>query len=64
MFLWIRVSATLSLHKTGHGLAHQGRLDGDGPFLLIAELPYDLFLHLTLVRSLWIYVNHSENCWR
>ena len=64
MFLWIGVSATLSLHKTVTVCRTRGAWTAMAAFLLIAELPYDLFLHLTFVRSLWIYVTRAEKYWR
>ena len=64
MFLWIGVSATLSVHKTITVCRTRGAWTAMAAFLLIAELPYDLFLHLTFARSLWLYVTRADTFWR
>jgi len=32
--------------------------------LLVAELPYDTFLHVTFLRSLWQVIRGSSKKWR
>jgi cellulose synthase/poly-beta-1,6-N-acetylglucosamine synthase-like glycosyltransferase len=63
MFLWLAVTAVMSVHKTVTIFRTRGAVASMLAFMLVAELPYDLFLHATWVRSLWLHARNAEKHW-
>jgi cellulose synthase/poly-beta-1,6-N-acetylglucosamine synthase-like glycosyltransferase len=64
MTLWIGVTAVIGLHKAVTIAPTRGALSALAAALIVFELPYDTFLHLTFVRSLWEGLTSTSKMWR
>lgn len=63
MLLWISVTAVICVHKSVTIAGRRG-WSALAALALVAELPYDTFLHLTFVRSLWQVAGRAGKAWR
>jgi cellulose synthase/poly-beta-1,6-N-acetylglucosamine synthase-like glycosyltransferase len=64
MALWIGVTIVIAMHKAVTILGTRGLWSAIAAALIVIELPYDTFLHLTFVRSLWEGVTATSKLWR
>ena len=64
MALWIGVTAVTMMHKAITVIATRGAFAALAAFMLVVELPYDMFLHVTFVRSLWDSMTGRNKTWR
>lgn len=63
MALWIGVTAVIGVHKSITIIRARGWSALPALFI-VTELPYDTFLHLTFVRSLWDVITGTTKKWR
>ncbi len=63
LYLWLSVTAVIMAHKSVT-IAASRRWSALAAALLVAELPYDTFLHATFLRSLWQVMRGSAKKWR
>lgn len=63
LFLWLSVTGVIMLHKSVT-IASSRRWSALAALFLVFELPYDTFLHLTFLRSLWQVARGSSKKWR
>jgi cellulose synthase/poly-beta-1,6-N-acetylglucosamine synthase-like glycosyltransferase len=61
---WITITAVMMTQKAATVLRSRGWLNAAGAFVIFPELPYDTFLQLTFVRSLWDQITHHSKKWR
>jgi poly-beta-1,6-N-acetyl-D-glucosamine synthase len=64
MALWIGVTIVISVHKAVTIAQTRGAWSAIAASLILVELPYDTFLHLTFVRSLWEGLTATSKLWR
>jgi poly-beta-1,6-N-acetyl-D-glucosamine synthase len=64
MALWICVTAVIAVHNSVTIARTRGLRTAIAPAFILIELPYDIFLHLTFVRSLWEGVTATSKLWR
>jgi cellulose synthase/poly-beta-1,6-N-acetylglucosamine synthase-like glycosyltransferase len=64
MALWLGVMAVVMVHKAITVSRTRGAAAALAAFVLLVELPYDTFLHLTFARSLLEVVTGKTKQWR
>jgi poly-beta-1,6-N-acetyl-D-glucosamine synthase len=64
MAIWISVTIFIGLHKAVTIAQARGLRSAIAAALILIELPYDTFLHLTFVRSLWEGLTATSKQWR
>lgn len=64
MALWIGVTIVIGIHKAITISRTRGVWSAIAASLILIELPYDTFLHLTFVRSLWESLTATSKVWR
>jgi cellulose synthase/poly-beta-1,6-N-acetylglucosamine synthase-like glycosyltransferase len=64
MAVWIGATAVLMLHKSITVAGSRGIWPALAALILIIEMPYDLFLHITFIRSLWDVAAGTSKKWR
>ena len=64
MALWIGVTILIGVHKAATVARTRGVLSAIAAAFILIELPYDTFLHLTFVRSLWEGLTATSKQWR
>jgi biofilm PGA synthesis N-glycosyltransferase PgaC len=64
MALWIGVTAVVASHKAITVWWTRGLKAALAAFILVVELPYDMFLHFTYARSLWNSITAASKQWR
>ena len=64
MALWIGVTIVIGVHKAVTIARTRGVWSAIAAALILIELPYDTFLHLTFVRSLWEGLTATSKLWR
>ena len=64
MALWISVTIVIGVHKSVTIIQTRGMRSAIAAALILIELPYDTFLHLTFMRSLWEGLTATSKQWR
>jgi biofilm PGA synthesis N-glycosyltransferase PgaC len=64
MALWVGVTVVIAVHKAATIARTRGGWSAIAAALVVVELPYDTFLHLTFVRSLWEGLTATSKTWR
>jgi len=64
MALWIGITAIIASHKAITVSRTRGLKAALAAFVLVIEMPYDVFLHLTYARSLWDAITAAGKQWR